>query len=136
MAILTTCTPHGERILTVVVTGLDADGETSDEIDMQSEMPNACLKYGYPRAVTMQAARTAGTTDVVEVNLLGSNITTVYAASTGGDDTTNVVSVVSTTQSDPVGETDLDPHRYYEVIVQTVGAGNTVTATAVFQWGP
>ncbi len=133
MVIATTITTHGDRIIKVLVTGLDLDAEASDEIDM-NDYPTTLL-YGYPRACSLQAARTAGTTDTVEVNLIGSNITTVFAASTGGDDTTTMASAVSSTLSDPVGETDLDPYRYWKVITQTVGAGNTLTVTAVFQLG-
>ena len=134
MGVTTTITSYGERILKIVVAGLDGDAETSDEVDVESEMSNACLLYGYPKSCTLQVARTAGTTDVCEINLIGTNITTVYAASTGGDDTTNICSAVSSTGSDPVGETDLDPFRYFKVITQTIGAGNTITATVVLQW--
>ena len=132
-----TCTKFGDRLLKVSVAGLTADGDYSSEIDVETEMLNACLIYGYPKSVTMQVSRTAGTTDVVEVNLHGSNITAIYGNSTGGDDTSNILSCVSSEGSDPVGETDLDPYRYFEVMTQTLGATtNTLTATVVFQWGP
>ena len=131
----TTCTKFGDKLLKCTVAGLTADGDYGEEIDVETEMLNACLIYGYPKAVTMQGARTAGTTDTVEDNLQGSNITAVYGNSTGGDDTSNILSCVSTTGSDPLGETDLDPFRYFEVMTQTVGgAANTLTATVVFQW--
>jgi hypothetical protein len=135
MVVTTTSTRVGDKLLKVVVAGLTTAGTLSSEVDMESEMLNACMIYGYPKSAVMQVARTAGTTDTVEVNLYGSNITTVMAVSTGGTGTTKILSCVSTTQSDPIGETDLDPYRYWQIVVKTQGAGNTLTATAVFQFG-
>lgn len=131
----TTSIGFGDKILTVSVAGLTLDGDRSTEVDLQTEMLNSCKIFGYPKSVTMQAALTAGTTDTIEVNLIGSNITTVFAYTTGGDDEANILSCVNAIRARPVGETDLDPYRFWKIVCQTVGhTGNTITATAVFQW--
>jgi hypothetical protein len=131
MVVATTTEVYGDRTLIITVTGLAADTNASAEVDLQSEMPTACELRGYPTRVTMQAARTGGATDVVAVELLASNITTVYAITQG------VVSAVSSTGSDWVEEHESVPQaRYYKVYTTTVGAGNTLTVTAVLHWGP
>lgn len=130
MGITTTTTLFGNRSITILVTGLSGDTHASSEIDLQSSASNICLLRGYPTRVTMQAARTAGGTDVVAVELLASNITAVYAI------TQAVVSATSSTGSDWVEEHESVPQaRFWKVYTTTVGAGNTLTVTAVLTWG-
>lgn len=129
MPITTTVTAYGNRSITVVIAGLSGDTHASSEVDLQSEAKNTCLLRGYPTRVTMQAARTGGGTDVVAVELLATNITTIYAI------TQAVVSATSSTGSDWVEEHESVPQaRYWKVYTTTVGAGNTLTVTAVLTW--
>lgn len=130
MGITTTTALYGNRTLTITVTGLSGDTHASSEIDLQSSASELCQLRGYPTRVTMQAARTAGGTDVVAVELLASNITAVYAITQG------VCSAVSSTGSDWVEEHESVPQaQYWKVYTTTVGAGNTLTITALLHWG-
>jgi hypothetical protein len=127
MVVATTITQVGDHMLKIVVTGLAADTNAGDEVDIHDY---DIYKWdGYPNRVVLQAARTAGTTDVVAVELLASNITAVYAVTQG------VVSAVSSTGSDWVEEdAAVPPARYWKIYTTTVGAGNTLTATAILDF--
>ena len=130
--VTTTITKVGDKILKVVASAIDTDTDESAEVDLQSEMSDTVLTHGYPTRVTLQAARSTGSTDTVSVLLLASNITTIYAI------TQAVATASSTTGSDWVEEHENVPQaQYWKIYCTTVGTttiGNELTVTAVLSW--
>lgn len=115
----------GARMLEITVTGVDGDADESDQIDVRDH--TMWERFGYPKRVSVTATPTAGATDVVDVDVYGSNI----AAKNG----TNIAGVTSTSECELGGETeDCFPARYWTVIVPTVGAGNTLTIIVILEF--
>lgn len=113
----------------LVTTGVDANADKSAGVIDLKHADYAALwaKYGYPKRITAQAARTAGGTDVVEVGVEATNISSTVGF-------TQIIKAVSSTGEDLVGEEDLVAARYWRMHTVTVGAGNTLTVTIVISF--
>ncbi len=126
MPIVTTPTQLGGNMLKITITGITADNEESAQVDIHS-YTDLWERKGYPKRCSVTATPTAGATDVVNVDLYGSNV----IAKNG----TNIAGVTSTAECELGGEVeDCFPARYWTVLVPTVGAGNTLTITVILEF--
>ena len=125
MAIVTTVTQVGDRALQIITTGFTTNATAGDEVDIRDY--NIYKWAGFPRAVSIQSTRTAGTTDTVATSLQASNVTTVYV--------TDIASSTASTSS-PITEEheNVPPAYYWRHYCTTVGTGNTITLTSLLQF--
>ena len=96
-------------------------------IDIHDYIGNEYTKVALPRgsAITLQAERTAGTTDVVDIAIQGSM------------DNSNFVDIISITSSNTPTPTSVAynaaevnvQYRYFKTLCTTVGVGNTLKTT-------
>jgi len=119
--------------LKIVTTKFDADAEFATAIDLAAQIkaffPNGVFPTG--RACALHAVRTLGATDTVAISLQGSL--------DGGTTYRDVVDITKTTgaaTADTAASCAYDNDMLYatleyaRIFCTTVGAGNTLTATA------
>lgn len=113
----------------LTTTGIDANADKSEAVLDIHDYPALFKNFGYPKRVTVQAARTAGGTDAIEVQAEGTNVSTTVGF-------TELAQAVASTASLLVDDPDLPACRYWRMHTPLVGAGNTLTSTIVFDFSP
>lgn len=105
----------GKNCLFLDVVGMDEDDDRGAAVDVLEE-------YGFiPSKFCLSVQRTAGSTDVIDVNLEGS------VDGRGAD----YASLIQVTGKDAWSEVVNKPVRFVRITCTTVGAGNTLDAHAV-----
>lgn len=122
--------PPNRGHIKIVATGFDANTEVATAIDIE-DYTNFAHPIG--GACSMSVDQSAGTTAVVAISLQGSFDNSTWL------DIVDLADCEATGTSDAIGGCAHDSDalnatfQYYRIYCTTVGAGNTLTATAIIR---